>query len=882
MVTRIEPDVISSTVVVQEKSELLESNTPSLSPLENSGIKANLESVAEAPRNEKELSLEDTCSNELKQISPAKQNKININLKTQILAPTSVLRPESVSKVSASVEKRTYSRSSRPCNKKLESSSSDPSKMKADTSNPDCDDKLSTLKEPCSPLSSVSNDSLSEGVTIRRKKDKKGRKRESSVSSLSVSSDDLRSKHKRSRKKKKDSPVERRKREKGRKLKDLRKRSPSRSRSPHKTSRRRDRSPKSYRKRRRTYSRSPSPLCNRRFSRKRSRSPRRRSRSKSPVYSRTRKAQSPTDHRRRKSRSKSPFINEICRLKKQWEKEDEAKKGRYGQVQPKGFLSHIPSWAQEANSTTIVSNMAAISVSVESVQVHSASFSFGNAVDVCPPAFPIGLSPGCAPLSLGAHFGLPDYSIHPNENLYPMTVPATPVLTPGSVVDPPSTHDQGTCEVQPHPQICASQPQTVLALPPIPGIVSSSETTSTNPPTSMLRKQLDILMSSVAPTLSDPVTSLGNNSTVQITHQPKEESISVPEKQSSEETGNNIVPPPSPPLEHGAGKECTRSVENEHKVPLGSEKNTENEKPRNTLNSAGNLSSDKDSLGIHEVEEYDSDVIIEDPPPKAPVELVCLSADEMDNKCPLYDLDKELNKIDEDAKELNQLEKGGEATTEHTEKLLRRKRKRKKKSKSKESSREKAKNAEMKCNESPVVDLVEDSTEISDDNSDSMILRECREMIDSLRIGRFVFINDDDNDDKTIDEAAAAGPEDSNSVLYSSGVQFSYTKRPPPNQEPRTKNISTNTPIRLLIDVCCGNEDNVAQNDFGVQVTSKCHGCIEKKDVIRELNTQLLALKKERDHLLSLVCNIGSSSQIIPGLDIPLEPQTDAAKDLQL
>lgn len=119
-----------------------------------------------------------------------------------------------------------------------------------------------------------------------------------------------------------------------------------------------------------------------------------------------------------------------------------------------------------------------------------------------------------------------------------------------------------------------------------------------------------------------------------------------------------------------------------------------------------------------------------------------------------------------------------------------------------------------------------ESTEDTSEDSYDSILKECREMIDSLRIGRFVVVDEDPSSHVL----AHAGKEESTSIIcQSSNVEFSFTKKPSLKEVSQSKDASTNTPIPLCIDVCTETEKSVILKHCMTQTDLCCRQCSEKE-----------------------------------------------------
>ncbi|KAK3914932.1 Serine/arginine-rich splicing factor RS31A [Frankliniella fusca] len=836
---------------------------------------------------ENDLTLEKTFQKSANLQSPAeKKTKISINLKSQLLASTTIINSASISKSSVSSTKQ---------KKKQESSLS--------------------REGIYSSLSSLSDEP---GPSREFQRERKKR-RKKSCSSDSESSGGGRHKH---------GSEERRRKSRKRSKRDV---------SPR--SRRKKESKKSKYRRSRSRSFSPYSSYRRKVSPKRSRHKRQRTSSRSPEPYRGRKSPSPSGHRRRRSRSRSrsrsPFINEISRLKRQWEREDKAKKSTYPH-QPMPLVGSWPGETTNATSTTIVSNM--LSVSGESLHVHSTSFtSIG--------AFPQGYQEymGGLPSSYGPnHYegaqytevNGGSYSGFPSNQTVPAPIPASSRML--QLPDIP-----GLLTSIPPPMLQAAQDDL--------SFLQTLDTSLPPPTTSVLRKQLDILKSTVA-SLPDPCVppcKSANNSdptTVNIPEQSykaaneiqEASQIVIPTTESSissvstEKSAKNSTPlqksSTSISLDESSKKSisedstatdqnCKNSVSldtslkksnsKKNRSPLKLKKTTQtnpNLTPvalsfetlpstqSNQQNAETSLQQLEDEVISVEIsndfnkdagseiaigENSDSDVIIEDPPPKPPVELICLSPDEGDGgnevnlskECDentnhaandvngegdedinnLYDLDKELDKIDKDMNSLR--EKSG---LEGNSKRRRAKRRKRTKGKRKE--------IDVICGEKERTRKEKHGDGAAKlDDTENPVIKECKEMIDTLRSGRFVV-----NKNSEVEFMSHEGSGASNSLLKNRPKpEFSYTKKTNLVEISRTRNVSTNTKRQLSIDVCIGTDCTVIKKDAVAQTNLKCRGCTENKDLIEEMKNKILELERERDNLQAKLSN-----QSIPGLDL--------------
>lgn len=718
-------------LIPREKGSKSDSKNDSLGSCEASrcGVKRTSEDYETSPlpkisaqgdtEKENDLTLEETCPNKKQQQSPTGK-KISLNLKTQILASTTIFNSESPEKVNQ-------------C-----SSSSSDTKRKERTASP-----LTLKFRESSPISNKDGN-------ISKHNSKKVQDRGMKNGSISPNQERHRypSRERRQKKKKKreGSPKTSRKDRDVRKLRSKHKRSRSRSPSPlHRDSRysswkktKRDWSPDDTRRKRwRSSSKSPTLSSSRRYLRRSSRSPyRHRSRSRSyspeqrfrqspsptvrrrsPSLTVRRRSPSPTVRRRRSSRSKSrsPFINEICRLKRQWDKEDEEKRSSslYMQNHSGGGPVHLPpmqTWSQEIGcSSTIVSNMM-------SVQVHSTSFTLDN------------LSQPCGPGNFsGPHM---QSDIRPYGAIPPMPPPAVMLPSvPGAEALMPycssNMLNRSQCDSVMLPPFCVPPP---LPAPPLTDVNRHQ--------TSLLRKQLDILKSTVI-SLPESCSSSAkfntknvgtcNQSSIQshtkpaITHEdsphPKS-SQQVDQKTKTQSTDSNVfdlgnraassseenaegcshdvgattgpstvkspslvdtVPPTRtpdsgnvennvsalsdkplelPPSSITSQEGCNSSIDSTS-TPTTSEKKLDNpiamiksNKPNHdsepladpsltaivtiqaqiTENQCSDPQVGQKHNGKDEGEEDDSDCIIEELPPKKPVELICLSEDEVEDE----------------------------------------------------------------------------------------------------------------------------------------------------------------------------------------------------------------------------------------------------------
>ncbi|XP_026294199.2 serine/arginine repetitive matrix protein 2-like isoform X3 [Frankliniella occidentalis] len=996
-------DLSSSTVTEQsiiEEGEIKEDSVPSSCILSTSNGSVSATKTAipnfktgkskDEAEKENDLTLEKTFQKSGNVQSEKK--KIPINIKSQLLASTSIINSGSSSKSSSSSTRET---------KKGESS------------------LLS--KEVYSSLSSLSDES---GPSWQSQRENNKKRKQNSCSSESESSDVGRRKHnsedrsKRSKKKKKrdDSPQSRRRRE-SKKSKHRR----SRSRSPY-NSYRRKMSPKRPRyKRQRSGSRSPVPYRGRK-SPSPSTNRRRRSRSRARTRSRSR------------SRSRSPFINEISRLKKQWEREDEAKKSSSRHLH--SSLPLVGSWPSESTnttSTTIVSNM--LSLSGDSVHVHRTSY---TSIE----AFPHGYQgymnslPSFGPNHYGgAQIMGPEYTSCNNGGSYSGFNTNPPV--PAQVVAP------GILQLPPVPglntSICPPMIQAVsdlsphilsvdLTTPPpiIQTVPGQNPHLPAQPQTSVLRKQLDILKSTVA-SLPEPCTSpnqLGTNTALIITDVPEQAKKNMTEIPNSKEPSKNSKNSKEPSKNSKNSKELPKNSKTSEEPSKNSKELTDNSKnskehtdnsknsrelteksrnskelsknskehpkhsnnskelsknskeltkhsnnskelPKNSKNStpASNVSNNcittrsnltqivlspeisfkssseclpqsivcgkesshervrrnlNDETGLQQLqdevisvetstitkvecpgpnntlgEDSDSDIIIEEPPPKPPVELICLSADEGNeddignegnvdktrNKSDggiegievskgdasnegdegdnnLYDLDKELDKIDKDMSLRSTAKNTNNSLEIPNDSESSRKKRKRKRSKRSHSKRKESAEQSIDHETSRKEKLSDVETKSSD--SQNPVLKECLEMIDSLRYGRFVII-DTNSEPELFSHQETEG---SNSRLKTRQItEFSYTKKPNLEVTSNTRSVATNTGAQLCIDVCIGTDNTVIQKDSMVQTDFKCLGCFEKRDVIEEMKSKILELEKERDDLQAKLL-----THSIPGL----------------
>lgn len=484
----------SDTLCVQNTS----TSTSSVELTPSKNICSDTESKMSRDDTEKENDLisDDVCS---KKCDPKsileKRNKIKINLKTQILASTTILNSKS------------------SCTSKEHSSSPGESKLECASS-----------KSP--------SESKEGGRKVKKRKRDNSRDRE--LCEPESSKHRSREKSEKRRKKRRDDSLKSWKSSSYKKKKEKYRRSRSRS-PPHYSptrQKRRVRSP-DHRKRNRSISRSVSKSPSGRYGRRSCRSPlrcRSRSRSRSPLHYRSWKSPSPGIRRSRSSRSKSrsPFINEIKRLKKQWEREDKEKRTftALPQLSPNSVSSlpsSVPTWNNETSSTTIVRNM--VSVSVESVQLHSTSFPLGNPNEISPgyqahptPSEVAYMGPHF-PSNLGMHYMQPGYRLCNEENAffipphrgYPSQpeIPGLGAAFQTSFQNPlhgticsnlplPANDSQQTCVPITNPPI---YPPSMSVTPSMP-LNAPKEIVhplQSEPPqsTSVLRKQLDILKSTI-------------------------------------------------------------------------------------------------------------------------------------------------------------------------------------------------------------------------------------------------------------------------------------------------------------------------------------------------------------------------------------------------
>lgn len=118
-------------------------------------------------------------------------------------------------------------------------------------------------------------------------------------------------------------------------------------------------------------------------------------------------------------------------------------------------------------------------------------------------------------------------------------------------------------------------------------------------------------------------------------------------------------------------------------------------------------------------------------------------------------------------------------------------------------------------------DLGKENAQKTSDDCDP-VLKECREMIDTLRIGRFVV----SEDDETAQPVPSSNSGYSNSPLCEKPMLiFSYTQQPQSDEMQKMRDACTNTPFRLCIDVCTSTDYTVEVKDVMSQTDFGCLGC---------------------------------------------------------
>lgn len=119
----------------------------------------------------------------------------------------------------------------------------------------------------------------------------------------------------------------------------------------------------------------------------------------------------------------------------------------------------------------------------------------------------------------------------------------------------------------------------------------------------------------------------------------------------------------------------------------------------------------------------------------------------------------------------------------------------------------------------------------SDDNDgQNLLLRDCREMIDSLRIGRFSVKDQYCYEDKETESIVSKENNGSNSPLAQNLVHFSYTNNLKQKSTVKVKDVSTNTTSPLCLDVSTNTDTSlVSFKDCMLQTNLECPQCTEKK-----------------------------------------------------